>query len=228
MTATEVMQFVVSITQALAWPVVLVAIVILMRRELKRFLNNIGQFQVKAGGIEATISQKDQLQAAAWAGAAITKSSEAGGTEQTPISIETNVREIATALSQAAAVPKSIAGSRILWVDDRPQNNVYERKSLEALGIQFVLSESTEDALEKVRTQKVDLIISDMGRPPDSRAGYTLLNELRKRGFTTPYVIYAGSNLPEHQAEAVRNGALGSTNRPQDLFKMVIRALSPN
>ncbi len=68
--------------------------------------------------------------------------------------------------------------------------------------------------------------ISDMGRPPDDRAGYTLLEQLRANGDQTPLIIYAGSRSPEHVAEARRRGAFGCTNRPQELYEMVLAVLS--
>lgn len=113
----------------------------------------------------------------------------------------------------------------ILWVDDQPQNNVYERQALEALGIQFTISTSTQDALAKVRGEKYDVIISDMGRPPDQRAGYTLLEKLRGIGITTSFIIYSGSRMPEHVAEALRRGAAGATNDPQELLELVVDAI---
>ena len=114
---------------------------------------------------------------------------------------------------------------RVLWVDDRPENNVFERQSLEALGIQFKLASSTEEAQDALSRSAFDAIISDMGRPPDPRAGYTLLKALRTRNDQTPFIIYAGSRAPEHVAEAKANGALGTTNRPEELFGMVLNAI---
>lgn len=101
----------------------------------------------------------------------------------------------------------------------------YERQALEALGVRFALSTSTEDALEQLRYQAFDAIISDMGRPPDSQAGYTLLDSLRSQGNRTPFVIYAGSRAPEHIQEARRWGAVGCTNSPQELIGMVTQTL---
>jgi CheY-like chemotaxis protein len=101
----------------------------------------------------------------------------------------------------------------------------FSHRQLEALGVRFVLSTSTEDALAKTLHRTFDAIISDMGRPPDARAGYTLLDALRKRGDQTPFIIYAGSRLPEHVAEARRRGAVGCTNRPQELIEMVLEVL---
>ena len=113
----------------------------------------------------------------------------------------------------------------MLWVDDRPNNNINERQSLEALGVSFVLATSTDEAIDKIKRQSFDAIISDMGRPPDPQAGYTLLDKLRASGNQTPFVIYAGSRSPEHQAEARRRGAVGCTNRPNELFEMVLSVL---
>jgi CheY-like chemotaxis protein len=128
-----------------------------------------------------------------------------------------------------AVTPRTIrraSRATVLWVDDRPENNIYERQSLEALGVTFVLSTSTDDALAKLAKQKFDVIISDMGRPPDPRAGYTLLDALRATGDRTPFVIYASSRDPEHRAEASRRGALGCTNRADELFGYVLSALN--
>ena len=124
-----------------------------------------------------------------------------------------------------ARAQRRLEGSHVLWVDDRPDNNRYERQALEALGVRFTLSISTEDALERLRRQKFDLIISDMGRPPDQYAGYTLLDTLRGAGDRTPFVIYAGSRDPEHVKEAREHGALGCTNSAQELILLVTRAL---
>jgi CheY-like chemotaxis protein len=118
--------------------------------------------------------------------------------------------------------------AHILWVDDRPNNNIVERRQMENLGIEFTLSTSTEDALTKVRAQSFDAIISDMGRPPDYQAGYTLLEALHREGIKLPYIIYAGSRAPEHQAETLRRGGFGTTNSRQELFQMVMDAIGGN
>jgi len=70
------------------------------------------------------------------------------------------------------------------------------------------------------------VVISDMGRPPDPRAGYTLLDVMRERHDETPFLIYAGSRSPEHVREARAHGAIGATNSPQELIGMVTQAVS--
>ena len=100
---------------------------------------------------------------------------------------------------------------------------------MERLGATIALATSTDEALEKVRQGRYDVIISDMGRAERhgyaTRAGYDLLDKLRRADIVTPFIIYAGSNAPEHRAEAQRHGALGSTNNPQELFQLVSSAV---
>jgi TIR domain len=113
----------------------------------------------------------------------------------------------------------------ILWVDDRPNNNVYERRAMERYNIDFELAKSTGEALDKLRKSSFDAIISDMGRPPDPRAGYTLLDALRNGGNLPPFFIYAGSDSAQHRALALSKGALESTNSPDKLISAVLNSL---
>ncbi len=114
---------------------------------------------------------------------------------------------------------------RILWVDDRPQNNVYERQAMESMGLQFTLAESTDQALKTLSTQRFAVIISDMGRKEGPREGYKLLEAIRTQDQTTPFFIYAGSSAPQHRREAALRGAQGSTNVAEELVEMVTSSL---
>lgn len=114
----------------------------------------------------------------------------------------------------------------VLWVDDRPDNNIIERRSMAAYNIDFVLAQSTGQALAELRKQQFDAIVSDMGRPPDSRAGYTLLEAVRGSGDQTPYFIYAGSRDPAHVREAQSRGAQGTTNMGDELLQMLLQVLN--
>jgi CheY-like chemotaxis protein len=116
--------------------------------------------------------------------------------------------------------------NRILWVDDRPQNNVYERKAMESMGLRFILAESTDEALHILSTCRFAAIISDMGRKEGPREGYRLVEAIRAKDQTTPFFIYAGSSAPQHQREAALRGAQGSTNIAEELIDMVTRSLS--
>ena len=115
--------------------------------------------------------------------------------------------------------------NHILWVDDRPENNIHERSAFEALGLRFTLAVSTGEALKYLSKSKFAAIISDMGRNEGPREGYVLLDALRKQGDQTPLFFYASSNKPEHKAETLQHGGQGCTNDAQELFVMVTSAL---
>ena len=112
--------------------------------------------------------------------------------------------------------------TRILWVDDRPENNVYERKAFESQCFTFSLALSTDQALEMLNDSKFTAIISDMGRKEGSQEGYVLLERIRNSGDKTPFFIYASSNGIEHKKLALEKGAQGSTNNAQELYRMVM------
>ena len=206
----------------LVWPAVLVFVLIRFGSSLRDFIASMGEFSLKGAGFEASAKRKQEA-AAALAAAAVSHPESGAAPEATA--------KDAWAAAQVVAeivTPRMIrrAGrATVLWVDDRPSNNIHERQALEALGVSFLLATSTGEALEKLKRQSLDVIISDMDRPPDQQAGYTLLDKLRANGNQTPVIIYAGSRAPEHRAEARRRGAVGCTNRPDELFEMVLSAL---
>ena len=163
--------------------------------------------------------------------AAASARQESGRTDNPPIDLE-DIRKIVARAHNVAqearvslAQPLGPASPSILWVDDRPQNNAYERKAFEAVGISCTLALSTDEALRTLNHTAFSAIISDMGRVEGPREGYALLDAVRGRGIKTPYFIYAGSNAPEHTKEALAHGAQGNTNNPQVLFRMVVDAI---
>jgi CheY-like chemotaxis protein len=115
----------------------------------------------------------------------------------------------------------------ILWVDDRPENNTYEREALGLIGFKFDLALSTNEALKLLSKKRYLAIISDMGRVEGPKEGYVLLKEVRKTNKTIPFFIYAGSNLLEHKVEAQEKGAQGSTNRATELIDLITTHVQP-
>ena len=117
------------------------------------------------------------------------------------------------------------AENYILWVDDQPDNNTYERQAFEDLGLRFTSALSTDDAFEMLARVRYAAIISDMERPEGPREGYVLLDRLRKEGDDTPLFFYTSSNAPEHKQETKDHGGQGLTNDPSELFGMVTSAV---
>jgi CheY-like chemotaxis protein len=224
--AVKLFEIIISFIQVISWPLVILIILFLLRAPLKKFLENIGEINLKAGPFETTAKRQQLIEASTWLGAATEhwqKETSGGDTAPDPEKMMQLADRIDRLMTPETV--QRLQGASALWVDDRAMLTSYERRALEALGIQFTISKSTEDALERLQRKTYDVIISDMSRPPDKYAGYTLLEKMRSMGITTPVIIYASGKKPEYAAEAERRGAFGSTNEPQKLLEMVIQAI---
>jgi CheY-like chemotaxis protein len=224
---TKLLEVLISLLQVIIWPFVILLILSALRTPLRKLLEdkNMSDFTFKAsptGGIEATY-KRQQIEVASSLLNAEEKQ------DQDEVSQPQNVQTIAAVVDQYVTPQNAqkVLGKSILWVDDRPSNNVYARQALASLGISITVCLSTEVALDLLRNERYDLIISDMGRPPDPRAGYTLLAKIQEMNISTPYIIYARrGNAPEYQAEARSKGAFASTSGASRLLKLVMDALT--
>lgn len=138
-------------------------------------------------------------------------------------SVQPDLRSIQKSVQNASNA--QLRESKVLWVDDNPTNQSYERQALQQLGVQFLLASTTEKAIAILREQRVQVVITDFKRADDPQGGFTLLQKIQEIGLSTPVIIYSGSANPEFVADAKRRGAYGETNRPQELFDMVVDAI---
>lgn len=112
--------------------------------------------------------------------------------------------------------PKSI-----LWVDDHPENNTYGMRYFQDNGIEVAVALSTEQALSLTEHNSYAVIVSDMVRREGPREGYVLLDALRQRGDSTPFIVFSGFDSPEDKLETERRGGDGYTCQFEELFVMV-------
>lgn len=118
-----------------------------------------------------------------------------------------------------------LIGRSILWVDDNPGNNELAMRALRKLMLDVVQVTSTEAALASMQTRAFDLVISDMGRGANMRAGYELLAALRGSGNSLPFFIFSSDDRPEFRVEAKRAGAQLSTNDMLELIDCAVSTL---
>lgn len=109
---------------------------------------------------------------------------------------------------------------RILWVDDNPDNNVYECIALKELGFRIEHAISTEEALTMVH-KNYAAIISDMKRKEGDDEGYVLYRKIREKHIYIPYFVYTGYCTSAMKNEAGRAGLDGFTNDPKELIDMI-------
>ena len=222
-----------NVVGAIAWPAAIFAVAMLFRQRIREFIAVFAK-RAESDDVEVAVGRffRMAVKSTTYLAAATEQrrdQTEDGGqpaatrAEQLAADLELNTGALADIAIQAAS--RSQATPRILWVDDTPQNNIYERHTFEALGIEVVTRTSTDQALDVLEVQSFNVIISNMGRLGDDRAGYTLLDKLRPDN-TTPFIVYSSSNKPEHKEEAKRHGAVGATNNPTELIALVQKALA--
>jgi len=73
--------------------------------------------------------------------------------------IHSVVASVQEASADSAKNRDNYKRNHVLWVDDRPGNNINERRALEAMGASFTLALSTNEALERISEDKFAAII---------------------------------------------------------------------
>ncbi|HEX5406599.1 MAG TPA: hypothetical protein VFX16_30370 [Pseudonocardiaceae bacterium] len=188
-----------QVTPAVLWPLVVVLVVLLFRRQISTKLRDIRSLKLSA--VEAQFT--DRL------------ADVASNTAPVPLTAQKG------AIGRAVRSRRWCEGKRILWVDDRPGNNHQLAEIIkDLLGVQIDLSTSTDDGMQLLRTaSNYAMIISDMARPESERAGLDLVRQALADGVYRPTVIY-GSR--DHMSIDTPAGVFGLTNRPDELLHYVI------
>ncbi len=112
-----------------------------------------------------------------------------------------------------------LVGGRILWVDDQPGLNRPLAELFRAVGMTVDTARSTEEALVLLKQGTYDIIISDIERSGDPRAGIKMLRDLERHRILTPVVIYAMRFNPEL---GVDYRIFAGTNNPNEVVHYVI------
>jgi CheY-like chemotaxis protein len=113
----------------------------------------------------------------------------------------------------------------ILWVDDQPLNNLYERRAFAELGVFCDPYTSNADGLAAMTKVRYDLVISDIGRGDARETGWDLLTSVRLQQPPLPLIFYTYGPDQETIERARREGAEGITTSPDELIRTVLTTL---
>ena len=105
---------------------------------------------------------------------------------------------------RAATVEPQKAAARILVVDDSPTTRIIVRNVLTAAGYSVRTASDGVDALERLRYQRVDLVVSDVQMPRMN--GFELTRQVKSQ-FGLPVVLVTGMEKEEHRREGLAAGA---------------------
>ena len=152
----------------------------------------------------------------------------AAGSKNPKNPIEPDLEQTVTIVQKATlhGASRSAQKQRLLWVDDHPEYNVYERRAFEAMGITVTLSLNTADALDQLARQKFGAVISDMDRKEGPVEGYVLLEAMHSSNYRTPIFFYSPTTSPDQKQETLQLGGQGRTDNANELFSMVIDAVT--
>lgn len=141
-------------------------------------------------------------------------------------SAETAVRRAAEERGETVAVnpvpapDTSTRLARLLWVDDNPDNNLYETVAFEQLGRFVTKTTSTVAAMRYLDELPFSLIITDVGRGNDPHAGEDLIRRVRAAGRTAPIIVYTRGAAA--QRDHLRGlGADAVVDMPDELIREV-------
>lgn len=126
------------------------------------------------------------------------------------------------ALNRVRQHLKLFRDAQILWVDDHPENNLNERGMFRQLKAEIDIARSTEEALEMLKNDEYDLVISDMARGSTATAGLDFLKRFRQENKTTSVIFYVGVF---DLKKGIPPLAFGVTNRPDELLHLTLDAL---
>jgi CheY-like chemotaxis protein len=209
---------------ALAWPVLAAVILLALLPTIKAIARS-RPFKIKFGDIELSVEDASEQ---------LRKQVDDLQTQVSGLLAREGPLPAGPAPEARPAMLAPLTEKRILWVDDRPDNNAYEIAKLQKDGYDIQRVVSTEAALDVLRSLSgaPEVIISDMGRREGllhrKTAGLELIREVRSMGSKTPIFIYSSAGAPGEYSDQVRSaGGDGITSSPIVLFRLIETATAP-
>jgi CheY-like chemotaxis protein len=214
------------VTSDIIWTVVTAWILIYLRAPLKKIAHRFAE--AEQGELSLTkegfaLKYRGIIETAVGLGA------DAAATAKAKIS-EAQIRGIASTVAggaQSGGIRQALRGKRVLWVDDKPENNTYGTRALEIQGAEVVAVGTTKEALENARLFGFDAIITDQSRVEDGaekkEAGYDLMRALNELHSSVPVIL---STAFPSESDAKSRGFYGATNTQYGVFDLVVRAVN--
>jgi CheY-like chemotaxis protein len=221
----------VSLLIGLAWPAAILLLLYLIARRWGTIAPGIDKFlanrnlKIAAGptsGIAIEIAQQVEKGLAQQV---------AGGPSPEAQQDNSNLHTVATTAA-SQLVPEAIGQARIftkiLWVDDHPENNLGLQYAFQALGMIVICLDTNNAILDAFRTAGgFDVVITDMyrdpvrGQPAQPEAGLGTASLIRTNFPTVPVIIYAGGWSAEHANDQLQNPVIAITNNTHRVFDLV-------
>src|SRR3954462_15242811 len=113
-----------------------------------------------------------------------------------------------------------MAKAHLLIIDDEPNTLASLARAFRLAGHEATVCDHASRALDLVKSQHFDLILSDVVMP--GKDGISLLQEIKSLGVTTPMVMMSGQAHIEMAVRATRLGALDFLEKPISTEKLLL------
>jgi two-component system, NtrC family, nitrogen regulation response regulator NtrX len=110
--------------------------------------------------------------------------------------------------------------AHLLLIDDDPNTLASLARAFRLAGHDATVCDNAHRAVELVRADRFDLILSDVVMP--GKSGMELLEDLKKAGVQTPIVLISGQANIEMAVKATRLGALDFLEKPLSTDKLLL------
>ncbi len=110
--------------------------------------------------------------------------------------------------------------AHLLLVDDDPNTLASLSRAFRMAGHEATVCDNAARAVELLRAEPFDLILSDVVMP--GRSGLELLEDLKKAGVKTPIILISGQANIEMAVKATKLGALDFLEKPLSTDKLLV------
>src|SRR5262252_82129 len=110
--------------------------------------------------------------------------------------------------------------AQLLLVDDDASTLASLSRAFRLAGHEATVCDNANRAIELLRNENFDLILSDVVMP--GKSGMELLEDLKKNGVKTPIVLISGQANIEMAVKATRLGALDFLEKPLSTDKLLV------
>src|SRR4051812_26587860 len=110
--------------------------------------------------------------------------------------------------------------AHLLIIDDEPNTLASLARAFRLAGHEATVCDQAARALELVKAQRFDLILSDVMMPV--KDGITLLGEIKSSGVTAPVVMMSGQAHIDMAVRATKLGAMDFLEKPISTDKLLL------
>jgi signal transduction histidine kinase/ActR/RegA family two-component response regulator len=147
-----------------------------------------------------------------------------------PAALGVGHEKTAAIFNEGARTPKaptpdraSLAGIRVLVVDDEPDARGMLRRALEDCNAVVVTASSAAEAFDRLKIDRPDVMVSDIGMPGED--GYALIHRVRDlppdHGGTTPAIALTAYARADDRTRAIQAGYQKHLSKPVEPPELV-------